>query len=160
MYLFDSDILIQAKNTYYGFAICPGFWSFLEREAEHGEIRSIRQVRMELEAGNDDLAEWARRVPAFFLDPTPETNEAMRRVSAWVQAGDFTDTAKRDFLGRADAFLVAHALGAGYTVVTHEVRNNPGERKKVKIPTVCDALGVPSERPYNVLRIRGAVFVL
>lgn len=26
IYLVDSDVFITAKNLYYSFAICPGFW--------------------------------------------------------------------------------------------------------------------------------------
>ncbi len=28
-YLVDSDVLITAKNLYYAFDICPGFWKCL-----------------------------------------------------------------------------------------------------------------------------------
>lgn len=156
IYLLDSDVFIQAKNTYYAFDLCPGFWEFLEHELNGGEIRSVRQVRLELEAGNDDLSRWATaRGSAFFLEPTAATTTSMRTVSTWVQAADFTDAAKRAFLGAADAFLIAHALGEGCTVVTHEAPNQPNEKGRVKIPTVCDVLGVPVARPFAVLRARG-----
>lgn len=160
-YLLDSDVLIQAKNTYYAFDICPGFWEFLERERDNGEIRSIRQVRGELEAGNDDLAAWARlQGNRFFLDPTPGLTRAMQQVSQWVMTEPFTEAAKREFLARADTFLVAHALAEDDTVVTNEVPNQPGQFGKVKIPTACDAVGVPHDRLLNVLRRRGAMFDL
>ena len=161
MYLFDADVLIQAKNTYYAFDICPGFWDFLERECNGGEIRSIRQVRLELEAGTDELARWARaKGSAFFLEPTAAAVAAMLQVVAWANAGPFTDTAKREFLAKADSFLVAQALGDDHTVVTNESPNGQGQISKIKIPTACAALGVPVERSVPVLRARGAEFVL
>jgi hypothetical protein len=30
MFLLDSNVFIQAKNFYYGFDICPGFWKWLD----------------------------------------------------------------------------------------------------------------------------------
>ena len=32
LFLLDSDTLIQAKNEYYGFDLCPGFWDWLDRK--------------------------------------------------------------------------------------------------------------------------------
>jgi hypothetical protein len=28
-YLVDADVLIEAKDRYYAFAFCPGFWDWL-----------------------------------------------------------------------------------------------------------------------------------
>jgi len=158
-FLLDADTLIQAKNTYYAFDLCPGFWAFLERERAAGAMLSIHRVRLELEAGNDELAAWARtQGDAFFIGETAATATSMEQVSQWVQAGNFTDEAKRTFFGGADPFLIAQALADGHTVVSHEVHVE-GQRNKVKIPTVCRGLGVPCELTFNALRQRGAVLL-
>lgn len=158
-YLLDSNTLIQAKNDYYAFDVCPGFWDWIDETHAAGQILSIDRVRRELEQGRDELAEWAvRRGPAFFLADDDLAVDAMRRVSSWVEHGDFQDRAKREFLDCADPFLIAYAIGHGHTVVTHEVHVE-GQRNKVKIPTVCRGLGVPCERTFDVLRRLGAVFV-
>jgi hypothetical protein len=159
-YLFDSNTLIQAKNDYYGFDFCPGFWTWLEEGFAAASVLSIDKVRRELVDGNDELAEWARNQrDEYFPTEDPPAAEAMRRVSQWVIDGDFTDRAKREFLDSADPFLIAFALAHGHIVVTHEVHVE-GERRKVKIPTVCRGLGVVCERTFNVLRREGASFVL
>lgn len=36
MYLIDSDVLITAKNSYYAFDLCPGFWKNLLDKHESG----------------------------------------------------------------------------------------------------------------------------
>ncbi len=38
MYLFDANVFIEAKNRYYAFDICPGFWEWMDfrKEAEFG----------------------------------------------------------------------------------------------------------------------------
>ena len=48
----DSDVFIAAKNRYYAFDICPGFWKSLVYHCGVGEIRSIDKVRSELLAGS------------------------------------------------------------------------------------------------------------
>ena len=37
-YILDSDVFITAKNHYYAFAICPGFWDCLIHF--HTKVRS------------------------------------------------------------------------------------------------------------------------
>jgi Domain of unknown function (DUF4411) len=157
-YLLDSDTLIEAKNRLYAFDLCPGFWAFLEEEAIDGEIRSIARIQAELVAGGDELATWARANGGFFLPDTPEMHTAMGAVSQWVQNHPrYRDGAKRDFLAKADSFLVAYALAHGHTVVTNEV-DAPDAIKAVKIPSACIALNVPYTRLSDVLRVRGAAF--
>lgn len=56
-------------------------------------------------------------------------------------------------------YLVAHALAAGYTVVTHE-KPGGGSIKKVQIPDVCIGLGVKCVTPFEMLRAERARFVL
>ncbi len=51
LYLLDSDVFIAAKNSYYAFAICPGFWDSLIHHYDAGNVRSIDRVRGELLAG-------------------------------------------------------------------------------------------------------------
>lgn len=162
-YVLDTSVLIDAKDFYYGFELCPGFWEWLELEIAAGELMSIARVRRELLAREDELAAWARARPdGFFRDEDAPAAAAMRRVSDWAMAGDFRDDAKRDFLDKADSALVAYALAHGHTVVTHEVHNagNANERKQIKIPTACLAFDVPSELAFPWLRRRGARFVL
>lgn len=159
-FLLDSNVFIQAKNEYYGFDICPGFWEFIDAEAASGSVLSIARVKGELVDYGNELAEWARgRNQEFFL-PEPEGMEtSVRRVTDWVQAADFRDAAKREFFDSTDQFLIAHALHEGHTVVTHEVHVE-GERRRVKIPTVCRAVGVPHVRTFEFIRERGAIFRL
>ena len=159
-YLLDSSALIQAKNEYYGFDLCPGFWRWIDKEHAGREVFSIVRVRQELEAGNDELADWARQLgDAFFFAEDAAAVNAMQQVSRHVQNGNFTEAAKREFLASADPFLIAFAMSHGHTVVTHEVHIE-GERKRVKIPTVCLALNVPCQRTFAALRQRNAAFVL
>ena len=48
VYVVDSDVLITAKNLYYAFDICPGFWRCLLHHHRRGRVFSIDPVRREL----------------------------------------------------------------------------------------------------------------
>lgn len=159
-YLLDSDTLIQAKDENYPFDVCPGFWDWLDRENAAKRVMSVVAIKQELERGTDELSEWAKeRGEEFFLPVDERSSGAMAAVAGWVQAGDFRDDAKRIFLAGADPWLIAHALAHGHTVVTREVHVE-GEKRKVKIPTVCKALNVPCMRTLEMLRKEGVQFVL
>ena len=50
-YLVDSDVLITAKNLYYAFDLCPGFWKSLLHHHRESRVFSVDRVRKELLAG-------------------------------------------------------------------------------------------------------------
>lgn len=159
-YLLDTNTLIQAKNDYYAFDLCPGFWEWLEKNNEGGRVHSIEPVLSELREGDDLLKDWANARPRGFFVPVDGATAAhLPRVVQWVQAAQFREEAKRDFLAKADPVLIAYALAHQRTLATHEVHID-GERRKVKIPTVCRALEVPCVRTFEMLRSEGVRFVL
>jgi predicted nucleic acid-binding protein len=158
-YLLDTNIFIQARNLHYGFDFCPAFWDWLIRQNGAGLVGSIDKVHDELQAGGDDLSEWATdRGAAFFLAPDDPVLPALARVSAWALGQNYEPAAIATFLQVADYWLVAHALAHGCTVVTHEVP--AASIRKIKIPNACVGLGVPCINPYEMLRRERARFVL
>jgi len=159
-YVIDTNTLIQAKNEYYAFDICPGFWDWLDAANAAGDVTSIEQIADELRKGRDELANWAdQRRGTFFVPLDAAAHREVTNVTAWVQQQDFRDDAKRVFFAGADPFLIAYARANGLTVASHEVHVE-GQKNKVKIPTVCQALGVPCVRTFAMLRDLGATFVL
>lgn len=74
-YCLDANIFIQAKNLYYHFDICPGFWDWLDQQA--GTVISILPICEELELGDDRLKEWAaaRKKSIFFAGIVVQSGE-------------------------------------------------------------------------------------
>lgn len=159
-YLVDSNVFIEAKNHHYGFDFCPAFWEWLVDANARKRAFSVVEVRAELEAGNDELADWAaaQRRKGFFLDATLQVASALARIRQWVAASSYIPAAQASFLGAADSSLIAYAKAHGYDLVTHEVRGN--SRKRIKIPNVCDGFGVECVTPFEMLRRERARFVL
>lgn len=162
IYLVDSNIFIQAKNFYYGFDICPGFWDWLDQAVTVSEVRSISKVYDELAGGGDDLADWIKRrkLDGRFLGITDSlTQNNFRQVAATVYQGPWRDPAKADFLAKADPWLVAKAKSIGATVVTHE-KADINARRKVPLPNICDTFKVPYMDTFGLLRNHAARFGL
>ena len=158
-YLLDTNIFIQAKNLQYGFDFCPAFWDWLELNNSSGTVFSIQQVGDELQAGGDDLADWAgARGDAFFLPPDGVVLPMLPRVGSWATGQNYEPAAVNTFLQVADYWLVAYALAHGHTIVTHEVPAN--STRKIKIPNACVGLGVRFMSPYQMLRHERAKFIL
>lgn len=158
-YLLDADVFIRAKNLHYGMDFCPAFWDWLAYKHKAGDVFSVEKVGNEVQAGNDQLAEWAEaRGPAFFLRPDAAVFPALARVSEWATSRSYEPSAVSTFLQLADYYLVAQALAAGHTLVTHEIPS--ASTRKIKIPDACIGLGIKCMSPYEMLRRGRARFVL
>ncbi|MGP5290038.1 DUF4411 family protein [Brachybacterium tyrofermentans] len=156
MYLVDANILIEAKNRYYAFDIAPGFWEWLDRAHRQGVTCSIDSVRDELLRGDDELTGWAAAHRDFFRPLDQRTTTHFGALTAWVTAQGYRPSAINAFTGKdADFQLIAFAVEHGFTVATHE-RPKPNARKRVLIPDVCVAMGVPTVDTFDMMRATGA----
>lgn len=160
-FLLDSNVLIEAKNRYYAFDFCPGFWKCLIGHYNSGELCSIDYVRQELLRGNDELAEWVKNeVPNEFFFDTQEddTRKKYREIILWVQRNpQFFDLAKAGFAAAADGWLLAYAQVKNLVVVTQE-QLSPDARKTVPIPNVCEQFGIEYEDTFFMLKTLGVKF--
>jgi hypothetical protein len=158
-YLLDADVFIQAKNLHYGLDFCPAFWEWLIVSNSEGRVFSIEKIGDEIQAGADELAEWAgERGDGFFLKPDAAMLPALASVSTWATGQHYEPAAVNTFLQVADYYLVAQALAHSHTVVTHEIAST--SKKKIKIPDACIGLRIKCMTPFEMLRSERARFVL
>jgi hypothetical protein len=135
------------------------FWDWLVQEHENGRVFSVERVGDEVQAGSDELAEWAEaRGLEFFVRPDAAVFPALARVSEWATSQSYEPAAVNTFLQVADYYLVAQALAGGHTVVTHEIPS--ASPRKIKIPDACIGLDIKCMSPYEMLRKERARFVL
>jgi hypothetical protein len=159
-YLLDANVFIEAHKRYYAFDICPGYWAALVSNHAKGHLCSIDRVRQELVGQGDALSQWADGLAASFFAATgdPSVTAMFGSVMTWVQAQpQYLPAAKAAFAAKADGWLVAYAKVQGFVAATDEVPN-PGTRKKVPIPNICDAFGVEYVGTFDLLRALGATF--
>jgi len=157
IYVLDSDVFIAAKNAYYAFDICPGFWESIVHAHKDERIYSIDRIKAELLAGQpkEDLVLWVKQaVPSgFFLGTNAKSVlDAYAEISLWVQRStQYLDRAKAKFATEADGWLVAYSMVHGTTVVTNE-QPRPDSRSRVLLPDVCTQFKVPSKDTFTMLR--------
>ncbi len=156
-FVLDSDVFIAAKNAYYAFDICPGFWKGLLHAHELARVQSIDRIKAELLSGNkeEDLVQWVKKeVPAaFFHDSnSEEVSKAYADVMLWVQRSpQYLDRAKAKFATEADGWLVAYSMVHGTLVVTNE-QPRPESRNRVLLPDVCAQFKVSYKDTFVMLR--------
>jgi Domain of unknown function (DUF4411) len=154
-FVLDTNVFIEAHQRYYPFDVCPGFWRALIHQHEAARVFSIDRVKKELNDGKDRLSDWANdRAPKGFFKQTADRAviECFQTMVTQVSGEDqYLEVAKRDFAAVADGWLVAYAKENGLTVVTQEVYD-PGAKKKVPIPNLCELYGVQCINTFAMLR--------
>ncbi len=160
-FLLDANVFIQAKDQYYGFQLCPGFWTSLIDQHTKGLVFSIDKIKDELK-GDPPLGRWIRdEAPLKFFKQTKDVNvvKTLGDMNVWVMSNpQFTAEAKAEFATSADGWLVAYAKVIDLIVVTHEVYE-PAIRKRVKIPNVCLQFGVDCNNTFEMLLALGVKFI-
>lgn len=157
-YLLDANVFIEAKNRHYPFDFFPAFWDWLIQANADKIVFSNQKIKDELHAIQDELSEWSgKRGDEFFLK-LPDISSSLAEVAEWANNQHYEQSAIRRFLQDADYFLVAHALFGGYEIVTHEIKSS--SQKRIKIPDVCEGLGIAYLTPFEMLRRENARFVL
>lgn len=165
IYLLDADVFIAAKNAYYAFDICPGFWRSILQLHQAGRAFTITRVREELLSGSksEDLVKWVNSsIPKDFfvyIDSNAVTT-TFRQIIEWSQNHSrFTDAAKMKFASGADPWLVACARAFNFVVVTNE-QSAPYAANAIKLPDVCKEFEVAVTGTFDMLRNMGIKFEL
>lgn len=160
-FVLDSNVFIEAKNKYYSFAICPGFWTSIDRLNKLQRVCSIDRVRKELiqskpgaDRDPDQLSDWAEEASQDSLFKGTQDKRVIdqfRRLIVWSQGkNQFSAKAKEDFAKVADAWLIAFALVNKWTIVTHEEFAQEASRT-IPIPNVCLEFEVPYVNSFEML---------
>jgi len=162
IFLLDTNVFIEAAKRYYAFDIAPGFWQALLMHAEAGRILSIDRVFDELARGKDRLFRWVEGNWKDYFRATGDRGvlEAYAQIMRWGQRqSQFTSYARREFAeaDNADPWLVAYAKAKHCVLVTLE-KNNPSMRRKIPIPSVCQAFQVPYIDTFKMLRQLSVTF--
>lgn len=149
-YWLDADVYIQAKNGPFRFEWVPGFWDFLAKQFDAGNIKSPKKVYDELTDYSDLLASWCRRMRHRGICVTANKNvqECYGKIANHVHAKHPAHLAN-EFLKGGDGWVIAHAMATGGIVVAQESERS--KKGRIKVPTVCRELGVKCIGTYTML---------
>jgi hypothetical protein len=140
-YCLDANVLIQAWQKYYSPKFCPDYWALLDELGKGGKIFIPQLVFEEITKTEDDLAQWlkASSIPVHKIEE-PVTICLRKIYEANPLHAFLVDNTKQRSL--ADPWVIAHALSENACVVTKEEKVTALNSLKVKIPNVCENMGV------------------
>ena len=166
LYILDTNTFITAKNTFYAYDIVPSFWSTLLGMFKTGKVKVIDAVADEIADGKDDLTEWfgenikksADDIGDAYVIQVKQNGTVLQNyqdiANLIVQNTQYKESEKARFLSRADPWLIAAGKALNATIVTQEVLSGEGTRK-VKIPDICQQVGVKYVNLYEMMRAVG-----
>lgn len=125
------------------------FWERFEEAVDNGTFVAIDQVKGELAKRDDDVHEWAKRHPSFFVPLDPDIQAATTDVLA-THPNLITQGGKRSAV---DPFVIGLGIARGYPVVTYEKASN--SLAKPHIPNVCNDKKHPVLNMEQLVRALG-----
>jgi hypothetical protein len=161
-YCIDSSVYIQAHRTYYAFDLAPRFWNALEDMAVNNLIISPIAVYIEIQKGNDELADWTKPLrEQLFIEPDKSVNTELSKIADYVYVNYADQHWISDFLGGADPWVIAQASAHHLIVVSMETQKNAEEREKlsnkirgkIKMPNICFQFGINCMTTFELLRM-------
>lgn len=140
-YCLDANVLIQAWQKYYNPKFCPDYWNILMELGKVNKIFIPELVYDEIIRTEDDLSKWLKgsKIPIRKISE-PVTICLKKIYSSNPIHINLVDNTKARSL--ADPWIIAHALYENATVVTKEEKVTALNSNKIKIPNVCDNMGV------------------
>lgn len=156
-YCLDANVLIQAWQKYYSPKFCPDYWIVLDELGKLGIIFIPKMVYDEITRTDDDLSKWLKKSNI----PVAEIDENVTRFLKMIFAADpshqnLVDNTKNRSL--ADPWVIAHAINVNAIVVTKEEKVTATNTSKIKIPNVCDNMGVPWINDFQLIDKLNIIF--
>ncbi len=140
-YCLDTNVLIEAWQKYYSPKFCPDYWKILNELGSEGIIFIPEAVKDEIARTDDDLAAWLKKSKIPVLSISETVTKCLQDIYAKDPLHKYlVDNIKLRSL--ADPWVIAHAISEKATVVTKENKETALNTKRIKIPNVCDNMGV------------------
>lgn len=140
-YCLDANVLIQAWQKYYNPRFCPDYWNILIELGKRDKIFIPELVYEEIIRTEDDLSKWLKASKITIKKITEPVTICLQKIYA-------ADPLHRNLVdninGRslADPWVIAHSIHENSIVVTKEEKIIALNSKRIRIPNVCDNMGV------------------
>src|SRR4030042_778294 len=127
-------------------------WSVLNELGNQGTIFIPQMVNEEILRTDDDLSQWLKtsKITVAKID-TNVTNFLKAIYAADPSHINLVDNTKQRSL--ADPWIIAHAINENATVVTKEEKVTATNTNRIKIPNVCDNMGIPWINDFDLIEI-------
>jgi len=155
LYCFDTSALIDGWRRYFPPDVLRSLWDQKIPELiATDRIKAPDYVLLEIAQRSDELHAWVQARQQIFV---PTIAKIQRRVSHIINTyPDFLQERSSNGLW-ADPYVIALAQEQNRTVVTYE-RLKDRNARRLKIPDVCNALGVEWMDLLGLMRREGWIF--
>ena len=146
----DSNVLIQAWQKYYSPKYCPSYWDVLNKLGNEDRIFIPSMVYDEIVKTDDELSDWLKSSDIKVKPITSDVTQILTSIyAADPNHKHLVDSKKGRSL--ADPWVIAHAIKENAIVVTKEEKVTALNSTKIKIPNVCDNMGVAWINDYKMI---------
>lgn len=149
-YCLDANVLIQAWQKYYSPILCPDYWKILDGLGAEGRVFICQEVYDEIIKTEDDLSAWLKGSNIPVRKANESVIESLKEIYKTPVHLKLVDNTKNRSL--ADPWVIAHAMYTKSVVVTKEEKVTQANSTKVKIPNVCDNVGVRWINDFEFIR--------
>lgn len=151
IYCLDANVLIMAWREYYAPDICPDYWKLLSELGRDEVIFLPQMVAEEITRVEDDLSAWLKSsaIPIHQIDGT--VTKCLRDIyDADPLHKRLVDSTRQRSL--ADPWVIAHAMKFNACVVTRENKETAINTPRIKIPNVCEKMGVRCINDFQMVK--------
>ncbi|MEY2830037.1 MAG: hypothetical protein RIQ33_1895 [Bacteroidota bacterium] len=140
-YCLDANVLIQAWQKYYNPKFCPDYWDILIELGKQEKIFIPEYVYEEIVRTEDDLSKWLKSSEIPIRKVNEQVANCLKNIySSNPSHVNLVDNTKSRSL--ADPWVIAHSIHENATAVTKEEKVTALNSNKIKIPNVCENMGV------------------
>ncbi|MDB5208220.1 MAG: hypothetical protein JWR72_3295 [Flavisolibacter sp.] len=140
-YCLDANVLIEAWQKYYSPQLCPSYWELLSQLGVQKKIFIPDAVYIEIVRTEDGLSQWLKQSQITVQKIDGAISECLRKIYAANPSHQYI-VANGGQHSAADPWVIAHAMNAGAVVVTKEHKDVFTKPTKIKIPHICDNMGI------------------
>lgn len=151
IYCLDANVLIQAWQKYYSPMFCPDYWDVLNNLGGQNRIFIPEMVYEEITRTEDDLSKWLKKSDISIHKMDESVNKCLKSIYAHNPLHkNLVDNTKARSI--ADPWVIAHAINEKAIVVTKEEKVTALNSVKIKIPNVCDNMGVKWINDFDLIK--------
>ncbi len=156
-YCLDANVLIQAWQKYYNPKFCPDYWNVLIELGKLGKIFIPEMVNEEILRTEDDLSKWLKKSKIPIIKISEPVTACLQSIyNTNLIHKTLVDSSKNRSL--ADPWVIAHALNENATVVTKEEKVTASNSNKIKIPNVCENMGIRWINDFQFIEEMNIIF--
>jgi len=152
-YSIDTSAILETWRRSYPPDVFPGLYSRLDELIQLGDLRATEEVLYELERKDDEVVQWVKGRPEFFVEIDNDIQLAVQEIL--LKHKKLLDQRKNR--SGADPFVIALAQLNECTVVSNERATKSPERPN--IPDVCRAYGIRCITVLELIREQGWTFI-